>query len=118
MNGRALVNDENSHHALRKMAGIGLYLKQQQRNGQEVRFDNLSELQTLIASSKTLKGLHRDLFDKYKFGENIEVLCNLMLENNLDDKTKQELLASKNELLTDEKPKEVSKKEDKTTEAR
>ncbi len=118
VNGRVLVNDENSHHALRKMAGIGLYLKQQQRDGQKVCFDNLTELQTLMASSKTLKGLHRDLFDKYKFGDNIEVLCNLMLENNLDDKTKQALLASRDELLTDEKPKELLKKENKTTEAR
>ena len=32
MSGRILVNDQNSHHALRKMAGIGLYLKQQQRD--------------------------------------------------------------------------------------
>ena len=41
-----------------------------------------------------------------------------MLENNLDDKSKQTLLASRDELLTDEKPKELPKKESKTTEAR
>lgn len=98
LNKRALVNDENSHHALRKMAGIGLYLKQQQRDGVTIQFDNLTELQTLIQTSTSLKALHPDLFEKYKFGENIEVLCSLM-EKNLDDKAKQELESSKKALL-------------------
>lgn len=98
LNGRALVNDENSHHALRKMAGIGLYLNQQQRDGVTIQFNNLTELQTLIQTSSTLKALHPNLFEKYKFAENIEVLCSLM-EKNLDDKTKQELESSKDALL-------------------
>ncbi len=97
-NGRALVNDENSHHALRKMAGIGLYLKQQQRDGNEIRYDNLSEFEVLLETSSTLKGVHPDLFKKYKFGENIEVLYNL-IERNLDEKTKRTILDAKNELM-------------------
>ena len=37
MQKKALVNDENSHHALRKMAGLGLYFKQQQRDNKQIR---------------------------------------------------------------------------------
>lgn len=96
--GRALVNDENSHHALRKMAGIGLYLKQQQRDGHEIKYDNLSEFQVLLETSRTLKGVHPDLFEKYKFGENIEVIYGL-LEKNLDEQSKKTILDAKQELL-------------------
>lgn len=115
-NSRALVNDENSHHALRKMAGIGLYLKQQQRDGKKVQYDNLQELQTLIDTSKTLKNIHPDLFEKYKFSENINVLCSL-IERNLDEQTKQQLLISRDELLQAHKNPEKPKKQE-TPEAR
>lgn len=115
--GRALVNDENSHHALRKMAGIGLYLKQQQRDGQEVQYDNLSELQTLIEASRTLKGVHPDLFERYRFGENINVLCNL-IERNLDEQTKQQLFASRDELLQGPKQTGKTQKQETTPDAR
>lgn len=97
-NRKALVNDENSHHALRKMAGIGLYLKQQKRDNQSIGYDNLSEYQSLIECSKTLKGIHPELFDRYKFGENIEVLYNL-IEKSLSDKEKKQISTSKDELL-------------------
>ena len=48
LSGKAMVNDENSHHALRKMAGLGLYLKQQQRDTGEVSFNNPQELLQLL----------------------------------------------------------------------
>lgn len=96
--GRALVNDENSHHALRKMAGIGLWLKQQQRDGEQLHYENLQEYQLLIESSKTLKSVHPDLFGKYKFDKNIDVLYNL-IERNLDEQTKNQLLEAKDSLL-------------------
>ena len=35
-NGRALVNDEASHHALRSMADIGLFLNNQKARGEKV----------------------------------------------------------------------------------
>lgn len=116
-NGKALVNDENSHHALRKMAGIGLYLKQQQRDGQKPQYNNLQELQNLIEVSRTLKGVHPDLFDKYKFSENINVLCSL-IERNLDEQTKEQLFMSRDELLQGPKKLEKSKTQETTPDAR
>lgn len=117
-NGRALVNDENSHHALRKMAGIGLYLKQQQRDGHEIRYDNLSEFQVLLETSRTLKGVHPELFEKYKFGENIEVIYGL-LEKNLDEQSKKTILDAKQKLLgVTKQDREVRIPEDKTVEER
>lgn len=116
-NGKALVNDENSHHALRKMAGIGLYLKQQQRDGQNIQYENLQELQTLIQASRTLKGIHPDLFERYKFGDNINVLCSL-IEKNLDEQTKQQLFASRDELLLEQKQTEKKQKQETTPDAR
>ncbi len=77
MEGRALVNDENSHHALRRMAGIGLYLKQQQRDikkqnsEKQVDYNNPQELLELMECAKTLKTFHPDLFEKYRFEQNI-----------------------------------------------
>ena len=45
MSGRSLVNDQNSHHALRKMAGLGLYLKQQQRDRGKMLQEELKKSQ-------------------------------------------------------------------------
>lgn len=86
IDGKALVNDESSHHALRKMAGIGLYLKQQQRDNQKIQYDNPEELIGLIQSAKSLRVFHPDLFRKYQFPENISRLCNLQLEQDIPDK--------------------------------
>lgn len=61
MSGRSLVNDQNSHHALRKMAGLGLYLKQQQRDRRKIVYDNPVELLELLSCSKSLKVFHPDL---------------------------------------------------------
>lgn len=116
--GRALVNDENSHHALRKMAGIGLYLKQQQRDGHEIDYDNLSEFQVLLETSGTLKGIHPELFKKYKFGENIEVLYGL-IEKHLDEQSKKNILDAKQELLgVTKQDVQMKVPEDKTVEDR
>ena len=71
MSGRILVNDQNSHHALRKMAGIGLYLKQQQRDRGKVVYDNPMELLELLSSSKSLKVFHPDLYERYAFEQNL-----------------------------------------------
>lgn len=83
LSGKAMVNDENSHHALRKMAGLGLYLKQQQRDKDTLSYDNPQELLQLLQCSSSLKTFHPDLFNKYAFKENINVLCRLQLENEL-----------------------------------
>ena len=82
--GRALVNDEASHHALRSMADIGLFLNRQKYQGKEVEFNNPSQLMELLEASRTLKGIHPDLFEKYGFKENLEVLAKLQLQRNGD----------------------------------
>ena len=89
--GRALVNDEKSHHALRKMAGIGLYLKQQQRDREQVSYNNPQELLTLLDASMALKTFHPDLFEKYAFGKNLDTLCRLQLSHNLSPKLSDEI---------------------------
>ena len=83
LSGKAMVNDENSHHALRKMAGIGLYLKQQQRDNGQISYNNPQELLILLRCSKTLQSFHPELFEKFAFGKNLDVLCNLQLSHNL-----------------------------------
>lgn len=83
LTGKSLVNEENSHHALRKMAGLGLYLKQQQRDTGEISYNNPQELLQLLECSHSLKTFHPDLFDKYAFGKNINVLCDLQLQHEL-----------------------------------
>ena len=83
ISGKPLVNDENSHHALRKMAGLGLYLKQQQRDNSMIAYNNPQELLQLLQCSKSLKTFHPELFAKYAFKENLDVLCKLQLENDI-----------------------------------
>lgn len=91
MEGKALVNDENSHHALRKMAGIGLWLKQQQRDGQEVQYNNPTEFLQLIECSKTLKTFHPELFESYRFEENIETIMKLQLQQDIPSEIAERL---------------------------
>lgn len=89
--GKPLVNDEASHHALRKMAGLGLYLSQQKRDGQEIQYNNPSELLELLEASRTLKGVHPELFEKYKFDKNLEALVRLQPENALSDRINHQM---------------------------
>ncbi len=95
LSGKPLLNDENSHHALRKMAGIGLYLKQMQRDKGTISYNNPAELLQLLECSSSLKTFHPDLFDRYSFGSNLKVLCDLQLQNELPE----ELTNSINSLL-------------------
>lgn len=82
----ALVNDESSHSALRKMAGIGLYLMQQKREQeQEIDYNNLGELINLIKNTKILKEKHPYLHDNLKFANNLNVLYRIQ-KIHLDEK--------------------------------
>ena len=101
MEGKALVNDENSHHALRRMAGIGLYLKQQQRDGNEINYNNPSEIMQLMECSRTLKTFHPDLFEKYRFETNIENILKLQLKHELPKGVIEEMNNLKTELKKD-----------------
>ena len=98
LTGRAIVNDENSHHALRKMAGLGLYLKQQQRDTKEVSFNNPQELLQLLQCSSSLKTFHPDLFDRYAFEDNINLLCNLQLQHDIPNELSQAIQDVKNQI--------------------
>ncbi len=86
-----MVNDENSHHALRKMAGLGLYLKQQQRDTGTISYNNPQELLQLLQCSSSLKTFHPDLFEKYAFEQNINALCKLQLEQELPSEIVQSI---------------------------
>ena len=91
ISGKAMVNDENSHHALRKMAGLGLYLKQQQRDNGEISYNNSQELLQLLQCSSSLKTFHPELFDRYAFTDNIKTLCKLQLQNELPSEIVQSI---------------------------
>lgn len=99
LSGKALVNDENSHHALRKIAGIGLYLKQQQRDTGQISYNNPQELLQLLQCSSTLKTFHPKLFDKYAFKDNINVLCKLQLEHQLPTEIFESITSARQQLF-------------------
>lgn len=95
---KPLVNDENSHHALRKMAGLGLFLKQQQRDTGEIAYNNPQELLQLLKCSMSLKTFHPELFNKYGFADNLNVLCNLQFQNQLPNEIAQSIHEAQNQL--------------------
>ncbi len=102
ISGNPLVDDENSHHALRKMAGIGLYLKQQQRDTGTISYNNPQELLQLLQCSSSLKTFHPDLFDKYAFEKNIDVLCRLQLEQELPSEISQSIKDAQSQIYNNE----------------
>ncbi len=90
INGKSLVNDENSHASLRKMSSIGLYLMQQKRDiekgfNNNISYDNINEYNQLEESSKYLNLNHPDLFEKYKFSNNLNMLGNLVHKKDLEN---------------------------------
>ncbi len=111
ISGRSLVNDQNSHHALRKMAGLGLYLKQQQRDKGKIVYDNPEELIELLSCSKSLKVLHPDLYEKYAFEANIDVLCRLQLSRDLPEQFEEEIKSAQ-AMLKESTTKKVVKEPD------
>ncbi len=84
ISGRALVNDEGSHNALSKMAGVGLYIMQQRRE-EDIDYNNIGELVNLIEDTRKLKQRHPQLHDNLKFANNINVLYRLQ-KLHLDEK--------------------------------
>lgn len=78
--GRALVNDEASHTALTEMADIGLFLNRQKARDEKVEFNNPDQLLRLLEASRTLKGVHPELFERYGFEQNLQTITRLQLE--------------------------------------
>ena len=97
--GKSVINDENSHHALRKMAGLGLFLKQQQRDTGHISYNNPQELIQLLQCSKTLRTFHSDLFDRYAFEENINTLCRLQLEQPIPKEVAESITTAQSEVF-------------------
>ena len=108
ISGKSLVEDQNSHHALRKMAGTGLYLKQQQRDTGDIVYNNPEELLELLSSSNSLKAHHPDLYEKYAFETNIDVLCKLQLSRGLPEQY-EEKIKSAQEMLENDVIKKVDR---------
>lgn len=100
VSGKSIVDDENSHHALRKMAGIGLFLKQQQRDNGEISYNNPQELLQLLQCSTSLKTIHPDLFKRYAFDENIHALCKLQLQHESPSKIAQSIQDAENQVFS------------------
>lgn len=90
ISGQALVNDENSHSALRKMSGIGLYLMQQKRDRGTVEYNNPNELISLVEDSKMLKLKYPELYETFRFDDNLGVLYELQ-QTHLNEKSKAAL---------------------------
>ena len=109
-NGRALVNDEASHHALRSMADIGLFLNNQKARGEKVEFDNPSQLLELLEASRTLKGVHSELFEKYGFSENLQTITRLQLEK--DNSMESRIQMAIDSVFEEHSSRRTSEKED------
>lgn len=109
LSGKPLVNDENSHHALRKMAGLGLFLKQQQRDSGEISYNNPQELLQLLQCSKSLKAFHPELFDKYAFKENINALCDLQLKQSLPEEIANTIRATQSDVFKNISEQKINK---------
>lgn len=92
--GKSLVNDEFSHSALRKMAGIGLFLKQQHRDSGVISYNNPKELLQLLEHSNILKALHPKLFERYAFQKNLDVLCKLQLSQELPQEISDSIIGA------------------------
>lgn len=99
LSGKPMVNDENSHHALRKMAGLGLWLKQQQRDNGIISYNNPQELLYLLECSSTLKTFHPELFEEYAFDENINALYRLQLENEMPQEIVESIETAKEKIF-------------------
>lgn len=95
--GRALVNDVDSHCALRTMADIGLILYNQYSKGQKLAYNNAVQLYELIEDSKTLKIQHPQLFERYGFEANLRKFQEIQPENALSGRIQQAM----NELFPD-----------------
>lgn len=62
------------------MADIGLFLNRQKARGEKLEFNNPDQLLRLLQASRTLKGVHPDLFERYGFEQNLQTIARLQLE--------------------------------------
>lgn len=112
--GKALVNDEASHHALRRLAGIGLEISRLKTQEGKVEYNNPTEFLEFVEASRTLKGVHPDLYERYGFDKNLEVIHGLLPENALSrriQKAMSELAPEQLEERKVEEKQEVKERE-------
>ena len=88
-----------------RFAGIGLFLNTQKVRDGKVEYNNPDELLELLEASRTLKGVHPDLFEKYGFEENLQVIAKLQLEkeNSLESRIGKAMDAVFGEQTTERK---------------
>lgn len=89
VSGKRLVNDSQSHSALRKIAGIGLHLYQQKRDNNQVLYNNPQELLELLNNAKNLAKFHPELYERYAVQSDINRICELQLSQDLPEQVKQ-----------------------------
>lgn len=82
-----------------------------QDNIRKNEYNNPNELLELIEASRTLKGVHPDLYEKYQFQTNLERLCEIQPENNLQSKIQEAMnnLEQKTEKSKETKIEEIEK---------
>lgn len=107
--GERLVNDSQSHMALRKLAGIGLYLYQQKRDTKQISYNNPQELLELLNNVKSLSKFHPELYERYAVMSNINRICELQLSQELPEQIQQAIKQEQAELQAYEQNKSVTK---------
>ncbi len=86
------------------------------RTNEEIVYDNPKELLELLNSSKSLKAFHPDLYKKYAFEANMDVLCRLQLSRDLPEqfeekiKSAQAILKESNIKRVAKEPNEIGEK--------
>lgn len=98
VSGKSLVNDSQSHSALRKLAGIGLYLYQQKRDNNQISYNNPQELLELLNNVKSLASFHPELYERYAVQSNINRICELQLSQELPEQVQQAIKQRQTEL--------------------
>ncbi len=91
MEGNSLVNNAESHIALRRMAGVGLFLMQQKRDMGSINYNNYGEMMELLKSASILKETNPDVFESASVGQFTELLVSLQPTEHLNGFQKEEI---------------------------
>ncbi len=81
----SLVSDPISHIALRRTAGVGLYLMQQKRDTGTMNYNNSAEMMELLKASVILKDNHPDLFEDVSVRDFTSLVVDLCPKDNLSN---------------------------------
>ncbi len=110
VSGKSLVNDSQSHSALRKLADIGLFLYKQKRDNKTISYDNPQELLELLNSAKGLCKFHPELYKRYAVQSNINRICELQLSQELPMQIQEAIKRGQTELQVYEQDQSETKR--------